>query len=129
MSKVLNGHLKRSEKDTLACEHWTSVKLQEFMGNIAAERSEDLQKIYQGSKDRRVMHGDTLEEHRMQWAKLNHIVGNHPHLAEPQQEAHCREAVMWWTHHLSEETRQSFRAKGVTVPLLPESPKKACGRG
>jgi hypothetical protein len=60
---------------------------------------------------------------------LNRIVDNHPHLLTPQQEAHCREAVMWWTHHLAEDTRSALRLTNLTVPLLPESPKKPCGRG
>jgi len=37
--------------------------------------------------------------------------------------------VMWWTHHLAEEKRGHFRSKFLTVPLLPEGPKKQCGRG
>lgn len=31
------------------------------------------------------------------------------------QEAHCREAVMWWVHHLAEEKRQEFRRQNLTV--------------
>jgi hypothetical protein len=129
MSQVLNGHLKRAEQNTLPCEHWSTAQLQKFMATIANHRSGDLQQIYKSSKDRRTMHADTLDEHQQQWDKLNHIVGNHPHLYTPQQQAHCREAVMWWTHHLAEDSRTALRLTNLTVPLLPESPKKACGRG
>jgi len=130
MSKTLNGHLKRAEKNTLPCEHWSTVELQEFMATIANSRSGDLQQIYTSTQDRRaIKHADTLDEHKEQWEKLNHIVTNHPHLHTPQQEAHCREAVMWWTHHLTESTRESFRMTDLKVPLLPESPKKPCGIG
>jgi len=128
MSKVLNQHLLRSEKSTLPCENWSTSELQEFMTTIAEHRTDDLQQIYRSADDRRDMK-HSLEDHKMHWAKLNHIVGNHPHLYTPQQEAHCREAVMWWTHHLVEEKRGLFRVKGLTVPLLPEGSKKACGRG
>jgi len=128
MSKVLNQHLLRSEKSTLPCENWSTSELQEFMATIAEHRTDDLQQIYRSADDRRDMK-HSLEDHKMHWAKLNHIVGNHPHLYTPQQEAHCREAVMWWTHHLVEEKRGLFRVKGLTVPLLPEGSKKACGRG
>merc|ERR1712232_892947 len=38
-------------------------------------------------------------------------------------------AVMWWTHHLAEQTRQTFRSTNLTIPLLPEGAKKPCGRG
>jgi len=71
-----------------------------------------------------------MGEHRANWKKLNNIVGNHPHLHEPVQEAHCREAVMWWIHHLANDKREHLRAsKNVTVPLLPESEVKSCGAG
>jgi len=129
MSKVLNGHLKRAEKNTLPCDHWSTRQLQEFMAKIADGRSDELQQVYRYSQDRRAIHTETLDEHKEQWNKLNHIVENHPHLYAPQQEAHCREAVMWWTHHLAETTRGTFRSANLTVPLLPEGSKTACGRG
>mmetsp|Transcript_76094 Transcript_76094/g.200410 ORF Transcript_76094/g.200410 Transcript_76094/m.200410 type:complete len:557 (+) Transcript_76094:1-1671(+) len=128
MSNVLNQHLKRSEKSTLPCEQWSTVDLQEFMAAIAEHREDELQQIYHSVEDRRDLK-HTVEDHKSHWAKLNHIVSNHPHLYEPQQESHCREAVMWWTHHLVEEKRGRFRLQGITVPLLPEGPKKPCGRG
>jgi hypothetical protein len=129
MSKVLNSHLKRSEKQTAPCADWSTEDLQTFMSIVGEHRSDELQQIYGAIADRRSLKADTLEDHKGQWAKLNHIVQNHPHLYEPQQEAHCREAVMWWTHHLAEEKREHLRSTNLTVPLLPESPKKACGRG
>merc|ERR1711963_1238217 len=129
MSTVLNGHLKRAEKNTLPCEEWSTAQLQQFMASIANHRSSELQQVYKSSQDRRTMHTEALDELQQQWSKLNHIVGNHPHLYAPQQEAHCREAVMWWTHHLAEDTRATFRTANITVPLLPEGPKKTCGRG
>jgi hypothetical protein len=130
MSKVLNSHLKRAEKQTLACEHWSTVQLQDFMARIANHRNSELQQIYKTSLDRRAVPVGTLDEHKEQWSKLNHIVNNHPHLYAPQQEAHCREAVMWWTHHLTEESRATLRSTtNLTVPMLPEGEKKQCGRG
>lgn len=134
MSRTLNQHLLRAEKNTRACAEWSTAQLQEFMGQVAEHRSEELQQIYQATTDKRDMHRSaktrTLEEHRAQWATLNRIVSNHPHLHAPQQEAHCREAVMWWTHHLAEEKRKELRAtRNLTVPLLPKGPKKPCGRG
>jgi len=125
----LNGHLKRAEKNTLPCENWSTRQLQEFMAKIADGRSDELQQVYQMSQDRRAIPTGTLDEHKEEWNKLNHIVDNHPHLYAPQQEAHCREAVMWWTHHLAETTRGTFRSANLTVPLLPEGSKTACGRG
>merc|ERR1719161_560226 len=99
------------------------------MLKVAEERDHEMQEIYRATKDRRALRLDTLDEHISEWARLNRVVGNHPHLLDPQQEAHCREAVMWWTHHLAEEKREKLRKQNVTVPLLPEGPKKPCGRG
>ena len=35
---------------------------------------------------------------------------------------------MWWVHHLDAEKRQELE-RNLTVPLLPESPKRPCGSG
>merc|ERR1719321_1163786 len=67
MSKVLNGHLQRAEKNTRPCEHWSTKQLQEFMATIANHRSNELQQVYQSSQDRRAMHAETLDEHRTEW--------------------------------------------------------------
>jgi len=87
-----------------------------------------LQQIYEDTNDRRKMLFSTIEEYIADWRKLNNISAQHSHLLEPQRESHCREAVMWWTHHLSNEKREQLRSKKITVPLLPEGPKKACGQ-
>jgi len=129
MSRVLNQHLRRAERRTLPCANWTNVQLQDFMAMVAQHRSEELQLIYGGSKDRRRLRQETLEAQRAHWGWLNGVAAGHPHLLEPQQEAHCREAVMWWTHHLAEEKRNELRAREIIVPLLPEGPKKPCGQG
>jgi len=126
MSKVLNSHLLRNEKHTRPCANWTAGQLQDFLDEIAKHRSDELLKIYGSAKDRRQLRRN---DHGEEWAELNRIVEELPHLAEPQREAHCREAVMWWTHHLEEDKRQELRASQLTVPLLPEGPKKTCGTG
>jgi hypothetical protein len=128
MSKVLNGHLMRAEKNWLPCNEWSTKKLQDFMAHVADHRSDELQKVYELSKDRRVMRG-LVDGQRSQWDRFNRIVDKFPHLHEAHHEAHCREAVMWWTHHLAEKTRESLRLANVTVPLLPEGAKKDCGHG
>jgi len=127
MSKVLNQHLQTAEHATLPCDKWSLQDLQDFMATVAEHRSDDLQQIYRQTMDRRSIRAESLAEFRAQWSKLNSIVAQHPHLHAPQQEAHCREAVMWWTHHLAEEKRKELRsARNLTVPLLPEGPKKSC---
>jgi len=123
MSKVLNGHLKRSEKQTRPCAEWTTTELQSFMAEIAGHRSEELQQIYGVKHDRRQM---KTQDYHTEWQKFNLLADKHSHLLSHQQEAHCREAVMWWTHHLAEDKKNELRAKSLIVPLLPEAPKKTC---
>lgn len=129
LSKVLNQHLLRSEVATRSCHEWSPAELQAFLSVVLENRHDDLQQVYHASKDRRKMVLGSAAEYQEHWGKLNRISSNHPHLLEPQRESHCREAVMWWVHHLTEDTRRSLRARNLTVPLLPEGPKKACGRG
>merc|ERR1719424_2638913 len=124
MSMVLNGHLKRSEKQTRPCANWTTTELQGFMAEIAGHRSEELQQIYSFKSDRRQM---KTQDYHTEWQKFNLLANKHSHLLSHQQEAHCREAVMWWTHHLAEDKKNELRAKSLIVPLLPEAPKKTCG--
>ncbi|CAJ1449541.1 unnamed protein product, partial [Effrenium voratum] len=127
MSRTLNAHLLASDK-TLPCERWTLEELQAFMALVAEQRSEDLQQIYRTTMDRRTLRAESLAAFRAQWQQLNRAVAKHPHLHQPQQEAHCREAVMWWVHHLAEEKRQELRGRNLTVPLLPEGSKKPCAQ-
>lgn len=130
MSRALNGHLLRSELATRPCSEWSPRQLQDFMAALAEHRDEDLQGIYQSSSDRRLARMNSVAEHRDHWDRLNHIASRRPHLLESLQESLCRQAVMWWTHHVTDKKRVELRAShNVTVPLLPEGPKKPCGNG
>jgi len=133
MSKKLNDHLIRAEESsssrTLPCEKWSLSELQSFMAMVAEHRSHELQLIYKSTMDRRSIRSESLPEFRSQWQRFNQLVNKHPHLHAPQKEAHCREAVMWWVHHLAEEKRQELRSRpNFSVPLLPEGAKKPCGQ-
>jgi len=127
LSSVLNGHLLRSERHVVACEDWTPQELQTFMGQIEGHRSPELQAIYESAHDRRRM--TVAGGYVSHWRRLNELVEANPHLAAPLRDAHCREAVMWWTHHLADEKRVELRAHNLAVPLLPLGEKKPCGSG
>jgi hypothetical protein len=129
LSKVLNKHLLRAEKTVRACAEWELKDLQDFLALVAEERNDELQGIYEASKDRRRLQFGSAQEYRSHWGDLNRATARHPHLLEPLRESHCRQAVMWWTHHLTEQKREALRAQNLTVPLLPEGAKKPCGRG
>ena len=66
--------------------------------------------IYVATNDRRKLLRSSSSEYRAHWDELNSIVRKHPHLAAPLRDTHCREAIMWWTHHITEEQRE------VTIP-------------
>lgn len=128
LSSVLNGHLQRSEFGrTKACEAWSPAELEEFMATINEHRSPELQEIYQMAEDRRELVLNTTAQYKAHWAELNAVVDAHPQLLRHHRETHCREAVMWWTHHLSEAKRRMLReTTDVTVPLLPVGEKQPC---
>lgn len=129
LSKVLNKHLLHAEKAVRPCSEWEPTELQSFLAVVAEERSEELQGIYQASNDRRRLQLAHVQEYQSHWESLNQAAAHHRHLLEPLRESHCRQAVMWWTHHLTEDKRGVLRARNITVPLLPEGPKKSCGLG
>jgi len=128
MSQTLNMHLRRSEAKVRACEDWSPKELQEVMHTMVNHRSKDLQGIYNTTNDRRQLTFASASEYLAHWADINHVADSRPHLVVPQRESHCREAVMWWVHHLDEEQRAQLRKQSVAVPLLPEGPKSPCGQ-
>jgi len=125
MSKVLNGHLKRANPHVKSCDQWTTAELQEFMGLIAPHRSDELMSIYAESNDKRYPQLTTFTEHMEHWTQVNRLAKRDEEFEVIARESHCREAVMWWVHHLSTEKRSKLTST-VTVPLLPEGEKKLC---
>lgn len=126
MSRSLNGHLARSEgRLARACGNWTAPELQGFMALVLPRRSPELDHVYQKGGDRRSLQR-SAEEYREHWRRANRVVGRSPHLHKALRDSHCRQAVMWWTHHLSEGAREHLRKELAAVPLLPEEEKAAC---
>merc|ERR1711988_524037 len=126
LSKILNGHLIASESRVRPCKQWSPQQLQAFMLKLNEHRSPELQKVYKSTDDRRALVRGSAKEYQDHWTKLNEVAEAHPHLLEPHRETHCREAVMWWTHHLTAEKREMMRKTNITIPLLPEGEKKPC---
>merc|ERR1712216_134025 len=127
LSKVLNTHLVASEGNTKPCDQWTPRELQEFMAIINGARHPELQKIYQRTNDRRQVLLNETSDFQTHWDELNRIAAKQPHLIAPLRDTHCREAVMWWTHHLTDAMRNELRALSIVVPLLPEKEREPCG--
>jgi len=116
MSHVLNGHMKRSNSKTKECELWAVEELQEFQVLMMAMRDPALDSIYQNTTDNRRIRRE-VSELQSDWKKLNGIASKDPELARIHRDGHCHEAVMWYVHHLSQETRDALKDK-VTLPLL-----------
>jgi hypothetical protein len=117
MGKVLNKHLKNSHQNTKPCHEWTVAELQEFQSKLFQHREESFDSIYREVSDTRAMLRSSVEEHEAHWAEMNSAAGSHPQLIKMQRDGHCQEAVMWWIHHLSEETKASMQ--DLTIPALP----------
>jgi hypothetical protein len=124
LSRVLNGHLRADEPNVKPCDQWTSEELQRFMALISDHRSPALLKIYDDTADRRQRVHNSTKDYLSHWKQLNSLARQHQGLRNPLRDTHCRQAVMWWVHHLTSEAREKVRMLfGVTVPLLPEIEK------
>lgn len=125
MSEVLNGHLSKSEQNLRPCAEWTTAGLQEFMGTIAGHRDQELLEIYSDSSDKRQPSFPTYVEHSDHWKEVNTLAKLDAKFEIVARESHCRQAVMWWVHHLTEDKRKKLR-NNLSVPMLPEGEKKHC---
>lgn len=68
----------------------------------------------------------SLDEYQQHWERANAVVDRSPHLHKPLRDSHCRQAVMMWTHHITEDVRRELRKNNHEVPLLPEEEKAPC---
>lgn len=116
MAHVLNGHLKRSSPSTKECELWTIEELQQFQVLMMLMRDAKLDDIYHNTTDNRRIRRATADI-KDEWTAINALANEDPELARIHRDGHCHEAVMWYVHHLSQETQDSLKDK-VTLPLL-----------
>jgi len=114
-SRVLNKHLLRSEDATRPCEEWNLHELLQCMASMEEYRSAELREIYEMTQDRRVGAVGTEA-----WLELAETAAKHQ-LDAPLLEAACREAVMVWTHQLTESSRAHLRSEQLVVPLMPSN--------
>jgi len=127
LSRVLNAALAKSEGGLVReCANWTAPELQRFMARILERRHPELNALYHRVADRRRLQRASLEEYQQHWERANGVTDRSPHLHKPLRDSHCRQAVMMWTHHITEETRNALRSEGHEVPMLPEEEKAPC---
>ena len=82
--------------------------------------------IYQSAQDNRRLVRPDLEAIQQSWEGLKKTVaaaGEHADKAhDVLRDGHCHEAVMWFTHHLTEDVKKALTdgevGIGLTIPLL-----------
>jgi len=116
MSQTLNAHLKRNNPSTKECEMWAVEELQEFQVLMMLLRDPALDSIYQNKTDNRRIRR-AVDDLKDEWNQINSLASKDQELARMHRDGHCHEAVMWYVHHLSQETRDTLKGK-VTLPLL-----------
>merc|ERR1719210_598341 len=116
MAHVLNAHLRRSGPKTRECEQWAVEELQQFQVLMMLLRDPALDEIYHNSTDNRRIKR-RVNVLKAEWEKINRLASQDIRLAKIHRDGHCHEAVMWYVHHLSQETRDALKNK-ITVPLL-----------
>jgi len=122
LAQRLNEHLVGGFPLAIPCERWSVSELQALQERIWKARSPVLAEIYESSNDRR-----HVESPQTLWALATAeaaIAGPRAQLL--QQQAHCREAVMWLVHHLDDLNQQIFRE--TAVPMLPVGKPALCPR-
>jgi len=122
---ILNHHLARSERHARPCSEWTIEGLHAFVDHMHLRRSKSFQSIYAANNDSRRLHMSSPD-----WKGLMFVAGNLQHRLQHLQHALCRESVMLWTHHLSEDMRGQLRVANIVVPMMAgEDPELPCAHG
>jgi len=116
MSQTLNKWLLKHAPNSRECDQWTVEELQKLQVELFQLRDQQLDHVYQGSKDNRRMPAE-LAEATKEWEELNSLASQSPELARMHRDGHCHEAVMWYVHHLPEVIRSELKDK-IALPLL-----------
>eukprot|EP00756_Hemistasia_phaeocysticola_P041977 Hpha_TRINITY_DN16944_c1_g1::TRINITY_DN16944_c1_g1_i4::g.54036::m.54036 len=129
MNAVLRGGRARTRR----CEEWSHEGLNAVASTLYARRTPQLEEIYAGRKDKRALHFGSLAYKTALWEREAAAATAHPAagpgtaLWNATRDGKCAEAVMWWTHHLSDSTRETLSAQPDFV--LPEMPKEVAPKG
>jgi len=118
-SNILNTHIRNTPKLlTRRCEQYTLAQLDAIQTKLFDKRAPDLINIYNTAHDPRRPVLSTLQEYQDIWAKMQQTATSHPELHDMLRDGRCRETVMWYTHHLTENGKDQIRGK-LMLPLLP----------
>merc|ERR1711965_600984 len=112
MSATLNGWLEdMPHVSTKSCDSWNVTDLHQLQALLLLSREDSLDAIYQKAGDNRRLIRPDLDEVELSWEGLKRAVAS---AGDPQQahqvlrDGHCHEAVMWYTHHLTESVKKAL---------------------
>lgn len=116
MSDTLNKYLVSHAPKSRNCDEWTTEQLQQLQIALLMTRDSELNDLYHETDDNRKITKD-IQSLVQEWEELNKLAATDPDLARAHRDGHCHEAVMWYTHHLSEDTKNLLKDE-ISLPLL-----------
>jgi len=119
VARMLTSHLEKSHSNTKPCNQFTALELQELQTVLHSHHQSVHNDIYSDVSDTRALRFGSLGEYQDHWTEMNAHAATHPNIHEMQRDGHCLEAVMWWTHHLSESSRKEL--SHLTIPRMPHN--------
>jgi len=123
----LNQKLKAEPSlEAKPCEEFTVEELHAVQQVLFEARAPALQEVYAGAKDTRSLVHATHEDLAAEQDAVLELVRERPELKEMVRDGICHETVMWYTHHLSESTKQEVQ-RLIVLPLLPTAYHKPPG--
>merc|ERR1712127_174774 len=104
------------------CNEISLPTLQATQRLLFDARAPELDRVYREAGDSRAMAHATLASLQAEQAKVRAMVDQKDLFAKARDGA-CHEAVMWYTHHLTESAREAVKEQ-LVLPTLPETQHK-----
>lgn len=105
---------------TALCNEMPLSALQAAQRLLFDARTPELNRIYRDAGDSRAMAHATLASLQEEQAKVRAMEANQKEFLAKARDGACHEAVMWYTHHLSESAREAVKEQ-LVLPTLPEA--------
>lgn len=117
--QAISRHVQKGAAAARGCEEWQPADLHALLRRLLRNRDRRLTSVYAQKNDKRALHYDGDEYKAPLWAA---------ELAQPplsvaanvSREGNCAEALLLWTHHLSQSARDELAAEpDFKLPLMP----------
>lgn len=121
MVQVLNSHLLADKNlKTDECSTFTTERLNELGDSLWQLRDDRLNQVYADAKDNRQLRHTSLSKMHRAWDTEENMKKMDASLSRSLRAKKCREMVMWYVHHLTEDSRQEFKSLNLVLPLMQE---------